>query len=50
MISRLQWESLEQRRAKARATFMYKIVNNLDDAHAEHILGYKGPILSLHIQ
>jgi hypothetical protein len=38
MISRLQWESLEQRRAKARATFMYKIVNNLDDAHAEHIL------------
>jgi hypothetical protein len=31
MISRLQWESLEQRRAKARATFMYKIVNNLVD-------------------
>jgi hypothetical protein len=29
MISRLQWESLEQRRAKARATFMCKIVNNL---------------------
>ena len=38
MISRLQWESLEQRRAKARATFMYKIVNNLVDVHAEHIL------------
>jgi hypothetical protein len=37
MISRLQWESLE-RRAKARATFMYKIVNNLVDVHAEHIL------------
>jgi hypothetical protein len=31
MISRLQWEALEQRRAKARATFMYKIVNNLVD-------------------
>jgi hypothetical protein len=29
MISRLQWESLEQRRAKARATFMYKIVNTI---------------------
>jgi hypothetical protein len=26
------------RRAKARATFMYKIVNNLVDVHAEHIL------------
>jgi hypothetical protein len=38
LISRLQWESLEQRRAKARATFMYKIVNNLVDVHAEHIL------------
>ena len=38
MISRLQWESLEQRRAKARATIMYKIVNNLVDVHAEHIL------------
>ena len=38
MISRLQWESLEQRRAKARATFMYKIVNNLVNVHAEHIL------------
>ena len=37
MISRSQWESLE-RRAKARATFMYKIVNNLVDVHAEHIL------------
>jgi hypothetical protein len=33
MTSGLQWESLEQRRAKARATFMYKITNN-----AEHIL------------
>ena len=38
VISRLQWESLEQRRAKARAIFMYKIVNNLVDVHAEHIL------------
>ena len=38
MISRLQWESLEQRRAKARVTFMYKIVNHLVDVHAEHIL------------
>ena len=38
MKSRLQWESLEQRRAKARAAFMYKIVNNLVDVHAEHIL------------
>jgi len=27
VISRLQWESLEQQRAKARATFMYKIVS-----------------------
>ena len=33
MISRLQWESLEQRKAKARATFMYKIVNNLVAAY-----------------
>jgi hypothetical protein len=33
MISRLQWGSLEQRRAKARATFMYLV-----DVHAEHIL------------
>ena len=38
MISRLQGESLEQQRAKARATFMYKIVNNLVDVHAEHTL------------
>ena len=38
MISRLQWESLEQQRAKARATFMYKIVRNLVDVPAEHIL------------
>ena len=38
MISRSQWESIEQRRAKTRATFMYKIANNLVDVHAEHIL------------
>jgi hypothetical protein len=38
MICRLQWESLEQRRAKARATFMYKIAKYLVDVHAEHIL------------
>jgi hypothetical protein len=32
------YKTLEQRRTKARATFMYKIVNNLVDVHAEHII------------
>ncbi len=31
MLSHLQWESLALRRARARATLMYKIVNNIVD-------------------
>ena len=34
----LKWESLEQRRAKARSVLMYKIVHNLVEIHAEHLL------------
>ena len=38
IISNLKWESLEQRRAKARSVLMYKIVHNLVEIHAEHLL------------
>ena len=38
MIFELGWESLEQRRAKIRAVLMYKIINNLVDIPAEHLL------------
>jgi len=38
IISNLKWESLEQRRAKARSVLMYKIVHSLVEIHAEHLL------------
>ena len=31
MLEKLGWESLQQRRARAKATYMYRIVNNLVD-------------------
>ena len=38
IISKLKWESLEQRSAKARYVLMYKIVHNFVEIHAEHLL------------
>jgi hypothetical protein len=38
IISNLKWESLEQRREKARSVLMYKIVHNFVEIHAEHLL------------
>ena len=38
IISNLEWESLEQRRAKARSVLMYKIVHNFVEIHAEYLL------------
>ena len=34
----LKWESLEQRHAKARTVLMYKIIHNLVEIPAEHLL------------
>jgi hypothetical protein len=38
MISNLKWESLEQRLAKARTVLMYKIIHDLVEIRAEHLL------------
>ena len=38
IISNLKWESLEQRREKARSVLMYKIVHNFVEIHAEHLI------------
>ncbi len=38
MLTNLGWESLEQRRAKARAISMYKITNNLVDVPTASVL------------
>ena len=38
IISHLKWESLEQRHAKARSVLMYKIIHNLVEIRAEHLL------------
>ena len=38
MISNLKWESLEQRRAKARTVLMYKIIHNLVEIRTKHLL------------
>ena len=38
IISNLKWESLEQRREKARSVLMYNIVHNFVEIHAEHLL------------
>jgi hypothetical protein len=38
IISNLKWESLEQRRAKARTVLMYKIIHNLVEVRTEHLL------------
>ena len=34
----LKWESLEQRHAKTRTVLMYKIIHNLVEIPAEHLL------------